>query len=160
MTILVTVDNCCKLLVMANHTHARWCNRAPAKSFNSILDIRRVGGGLLRDACRHLGSKGQTCESSWVFKLPTLGASGSHPAPRWRRSPFPRYLTHLGRIWNLYVRVHHTFSVILSPYPPHVAALVKVPSVGVAIVKDTAPMTPVSVTVQVSCTHGMGGCFG
>jgi len=133
-----------------------------AFNHSSILDIRRVGGGLLRDACRHLGSKGQTCESSAVLNsLPwerheviELQDGAAHPS----LGTFSFSMC----IINLYTFPIHrtTFDIIWSsPSPLRVAALVKVPSVGVAVVKDTVPVTPVSVTVQV---RGGGGvcCFG
>ncbi|KAG7276249.1 hypothetical protein CRUP_018631 [Coryphaenoides rupestris] len=71
----------------------------------------------LRELWRHLGSKGQTRESSAMFNsLP------------WDR--------------------HEVIELQDGAGHPSLA-LVKVPSVGVAVVKDTAPVTPVSVMVQV-----------
>ncbi|KAJ3596833.1 hypothetical protein NHX12_003233 [Muraenolepis orangiensis] len=83
-------------------------------------DIRSVGSGLLRDACRRLGSEGQKCDSSAVFNsLP------------WER--------------NEVVQLQD------GDREPSLA-FVKVPSVGVAVVKDTQPSIPVSVKVQADGT--------
>ncbi|CAL8356210.1 unnamed protein product [Lota lota] len=83
-------------------------------------DILRVGSGLLRDACGHLGPRDQKCDSSAVFNsLP------------WERSEVIQLQDATGQ--------------------PSLA-LVTVPSIGGAMVKDTQPVIPVSVTVQADGT--------
>uniref|UniRef100_A0A667YA75 alpha-mannosidase n=1 Tax=Myripristis murdjan TaxID=586833 RepID=A0A667YA75_9TELE len=83
-------------------------------------DIRRVGGGLLDDACRALLSKEQKGDAHAVFNsLP------------WER--------------NEVIQLQDT-----AGQPG--LALVSVPSVGLATVKNTQPVAPVSVTVQADGT--------
>lgn len=110
-----------------------------------VLDIRSDGATLLHEACGALGSKGN---SSGVFNsLP------------WERHEIIQSQDGTGKpglgmldIYSIYVDALQTTTAFLMLGGICCsAALVRAPSIGLSPVKDTRPVDPVSVTVQV-CT--------
>lgn len=86
-------------------------------------------------------------------QLSAVGALWSHPDTRWRWAFFSRCVSLIGgdKAWNVSfpATVALTHHCVLTGC----AALVKVPSVGVAPVKETQPVTPVSITAQVGSSN-------
>lgn len=93
-----------------------------------------------------LGVKGELCR---CVQLSAMGAPRSHPDSRWHQEVWSGYVGYFAWSYKcrIFLRFAATHALLGGMYWS--AALVKVPSIGFAAVRDTQPATPVSVTVQV-----------